>query len=172
MKRTRFDPRPTTGLVREALFDILNPIPSDFSFLDLFAGTGAVGLAALQAGASTVAFVERSARNIRLIEKGIEKNRFAEDRWSCFRMDALRFIPLCYNKDRRFDCIFLDPPYESGAAQKALTQLARRPLWKPKGRVILETSTRAQAASPTEWGKPKEYRYGETRLLIWRHDEK
>ncbi|MBN2395899.1 MAG: 16S rRNA (guanine(966)-N(2))-methyltransferase RsmD [Candidatus Atribacteria bacterium] len=102
--------RPTPSIVREAVFDILGARVIDSEFLDLFAGTGAVGFEAFSRGARWVTFVELNKKSIELIKKNMEIINHRE----CFHLIKSHYIQAIEqlkNDQQKFDIIFLDPPY-------------------------------------------------------------
>lgn len=113
--------RPTQDNVRKALFDILADIEG-LSFLELFAGSGAVGLEALSAGAQEVVFVEKDRQAVMAIRDNIEglgaKRLLREP--IVLQKDAFKAIPDFFREKRVFDIIFLDPPYYQELAKKTL----------------------------------------------------
>ncbi len=134
--------RPTSDKVREAVFNIL---PKDFGerfkqVLDLFAGTGAMGIEALSRGAKEATFVDSDVLAASLIEKNIMLCRpgaaFFVKRDS---LDAIRHLS---GKGKVFDLIFIDPPYEAGLAEKVLREIDERGILSPNGVVVAEASKR------------------------------
>ncbi len=108
--RASADTRPTSDLVRESLFNILGELVQDRLVVDLFAGTGAVGLEALSRGASRVTFVERNRENVGLIHRNIASLRY-EGRARVRHADAYRWARSLRPLDDRPIVVFLDPPY-------------------------------------------------------------
>ena len=104
--------RPTSGIVLQALFNILGP-PGGRSFLDLFAGTGRVGKEALSRGFSPVVLVEISNRYAGTIERSI-----ASQNGEVLRMDIRRALPFLLSGHKSFDVIFADPPYGTGWVER------------------------------------------------------
>ena len=100
--------RPTTGRLREALFDICQPFIEDATVLDLFAGTGAVGLEALSRGARSATFVEMDRSVVRCLQKNIKDLDF-ENAATVLCGDAFKVVP---QLGQSFDIIYVDPPYE------------------------------------------------------------
>lgn len=135
------DIRPTADRLRETLFDILtagNPQAlTNTVWLDLFAGTGAVGIEALSRGAKAVYFVESAKHACDLIAKNLES--LQADGAEVMRQDALHAIRQLDSKGVQFDFVFLDPPYRlEQAYEQTLTELANSRLVKPGGIVITE----------------------------------
>ena len=130
------DLRPTSNRVREALYDILGPAIVGGRVLDLFAGTGAVGLEALSRGAAACLFIESASAAAALIRANLKSCRF-EDRgeiWTGSLPKALDRL-----EDRPgFDFIFLDPPYDGGLGFEVLERLGSGTLLAPGGRVAFE----------------------------------
>ena len=120
--------RPTSNLVRKAIFDILGQDLEGEDVLELFAGSGALGLEALSYGASRVTFVEKDEKcleviktNIGLLNKGKKSDEFVPCEVSA--LDAFAAVKLFAEKGRKFNIVLLDPPYERGLGKKALKHL-------------------------------------------------
>ncbi|MFH1386928.1 MAG: 16S rRNA (guanine(966)-N(2))-methyltransferase RsmD [bacterium] len=159
--------RPLTDFARSALFNILAEKNVEARFLDIFAGTGAVGLEALSRGAKIAIFVELSRPAVKLIRENIELTGF-HDRAEVFAVDAVRAIDILGGKGAQFDIIFLGAPYESPALEKAAKRLAELNVLAPKGVVIAEH--RRQHKIDESFGKLKKFRdarYGETVLSFY-----
>ncbi len=103
--------RPTSDKVREALFNILGPRAAGAAVLDLFAGSGSLGLEALSRGAKRATFVEKDRRALAVIRQNVEKLNF-EDRARLERFDVLSGSARLRRLDGPFDIVFLDPPYQ------------------------------------------------------------
>ncbi|MGQ0621501.1 MAG: 16S rRNA (guanine(966)-N(2))-methyltransferase RsmD [Panacagrimonas sp.] len=145
--------RPTPDRVRQTLFDWLAPRIEGASVLDLFAGSGALGLEALSRGAAQARFVELGAAQAESIRATLRKLG-AQDRAVVDRTDALRWLGNSARGDV-FDCVFLDPPYSSGLLEPVLAALPAR--LKPDNRIYLEWPEAARPALPAgyEWLKEK-----------------
>jgi 16S rRNA (guanine966-N2)-methyltransferase len=105
-----FDTRPTSDKHKETLFNILNPYLADADFLDLFAGSGAIGIEALSRGAKYAAFVEDNRAALDCIRINLQNTRL-EKQAEVFAMSALEAIRALEIKGKVFDIIFMDPPY-------------------------------------------------------------
>lgn len=140
--------RPTQDKVRKALFDTLGSVVVDSSFLELFAGSGAVGIEALSNGAREAVFVEKDKRCCKIIEGNLEqlglisKERAKGKDISIFAVDALKSIEIFYRKNKKFDIIFLDPPYYGDLARKTLQKVSACDILAPRGLVIVEHNKR------------------------------
>ena len=133
--------RPTTDKVREAIFNIL---PRPFTFknvLDLFAGTGAVGIEALSRGAETVTFVDNDPKAVKIIRKNLETCGFS-DMASIINMDIQPSLTLLNKKGEQFDLIFIDPPYHASLTGTALHCIEERGLLNKTGILVVESSKR------------------------------
>lgn len=129
--------RPTPDRVREALFNILGSCIEGAVVLDLFAGTGAIGLEALSRGAHAVVWVERHDAACRLIEKNLRLCALPQHA-SVRRTDVLQALPALKAAAQRFDLIFLDPPYQSSLIEDTLLQLGDGVLLTADGQVVAE----------------------------------
>ena len=101
--------RPTSDRLRETLFNVIAPIIEGARFLDLCAGSGAVGIEALSRGASHVTFVDRSRRMCKLIEANVELCRIPEERFEIYYSEANEFLR---SGETSWDIVFFDPPYK------------------------------------------------------------
>ncbi len=157
--------RPTTDRVRENMFNILTggahgDVISGAYVLDLFAGTGALGLEALSRGAERVCFVDNGTAAFKLLSKNIARLRAAE-MTSVLKKDATALLP---NPYKPFDLVFLDPPYGSELGRAALI-CAREGGWLAKEALIIwEDSTQQDA--PQSFDQVDARRYGDTWLTI------
>ncbi|HOK80492.1 MAG TPA: 16S rRNA (guanine(966)-N(2))-methyltransferase RsmD [bacterium] len=102
--------RPTRGIVKKAIFDMLAPYISHSRILELFAGTGAIGFEALSRGAESVVFVDNNVRSIKLLEKNC-KFLDVKERVRIVKTDAQHALTKFQKKHMKFDMIFADPPY-------------------------------------------------------------
>lgn len=107
-----YETRPTTDKIKETLFNILNPYLADIDFLDLFSGSGAIGIEALSRGAKYAAFVENNRAALECIKLNL-KNTKLETQAEIFPMDALEAIRALEIKGKVFDIVFMDPPYNN-----------------------------------------------------------
>ncbi len=133
--------RPTLAVMRKAVFDILQTDVEDVHFLDLYAGSGAMGLEALSRGASHATFVESNRNAFRCIE---ENTRLLEvqDRCTLMSYDVQLALKKCAKENLRFDIVYADPPYLPGAKLRLLEELLlffdTHPILNPGGRIFLE----------------------------------
>ena len=166
-KTQRKNLRPTSNKVREALFNILREKTFNSVFLDLYAGTGAVGIAALKEGASKVVFVESVRSYACEIEALFEKVDFAGEA-SIITKKALPFIDWAEAGGLSFDIIFLDPPYHTDEIISALTVIGKSRILANDGIVIAEHFVKKLLPdSFNTLSKIKDYNYGDTVLSFY-----
>lgn len=159
--------RPTTGKVREALFDILRGQVEKSRFLDLYAGTGAVGITALKEGASEVYFVEESKSYARHISNSVKKFRFSE-KVRIISKKVLSFIDWAELNQLTFDIIFLDPPYQTDEILHTLSAIGLSDILESGGIVIAEHFTKKGLPEKFDkLQKVKDYYYGDTVLSFY-----
>lgn len=115
------DTRPTTDRVKETLFNILQPELLNCRFLDLFSGSGAIGIEALSRGAEYAVFVEKNPKACTCIKENLAFTKLAEG-GKLLNMDVLQALRSLENKGA-FDCVFMDPPYEQELERQVLTYL-------------------------------------------------
>jgi|WetSurMetagenome_2_1015567.scaffolds.fasta_scaffold14218_2 16S rRNA (guanine966-N2)-methyltransferase len=156
--------RPTTDRVKKSLFDILHPVAGK-SFLDLFAGSGNVGLEALSRGVRFSTFVERDVLLVKGIQMGITQLGFKE-RSQVINADAERGLKYLVHRGVCFDILFADPPYEEDLACKALRWLEKENVMSENGIIVLQHSVREKLEESLvqEFTIADQRRYGDTML--------
>jgi len=132
------DTRPTTDRIKETLFNMIAPYIADCSFLDLFAGSGAIGIEALSRGAKNVVFVEQSKIAAECIKENLKFTRL-EDGARVMATDVLTALKRLEGI-HKFDYIFMDPPYEKELEKRALEYLKDSKLLAKDGIIIVEGS--------------------------------
>lgn len=145
--------RPTQNIARKALFDLLGQDLKGVEFLDLFAGSGAVGLEAFSRGARRIVFVEKVPKIAELIEEnlrlldasfGVPRQSFYE----VLNMDAFAAIKLLARQEKKFDIVFSDPPYGAGLAKKTLNLFLAYDIFNPNCTVIIQHEKREILPEP------------------------
>jgi len=158
--------RPTAGRVKSALFNILAPRIAGARVLDLYAGTGMVGIEALSRGAEHVTFVESNIASCRVVKTNLERCGYA--RASTVRaIAASRFLQ---QPHRPYDIVFVDPPYHGGEDGNVLPLLGRGAIIAANGVVVIEHFHKVQL--PVQVGRLvfiKSYRHGDTLLSLYQH---
>lgn len=131
--------RPTSDRVKESLFSIVQPFLREARILDLFAGTGNLGLEALSRGAANALFVDRSPECVRIIRDNAAFTALLP-RAEIWRAPALDALARCVREGRQFDILFCDPPYNQGWPAQVLRFVDEHPALLPEGLLILEHS--------------------------------
>ena len=164
--------RPVMDRVKTALFDILAPQIAGVRFLDLFAGTGGVGIEALSRGAASATFVELSQEMVGLVRENLAITGLSAQA-ETVRADAFRFLESAHAAQRHYDIVYVAPPQYQGLAARAIAALDAAPLTDPGGLVIAQVHPRErdtldtltlQRLEPTD-----ERRYGSTLLIFYEH---
>ena len=133
------DTRPTTDRIKETLFNILqNDIPGCI-FMDLFSGSGAIGIEALSRGAELAVMIEKNPKAAACIRENLEHTRLA-DRAVVMERDVLEGLRRLEGRNYRFDIIFMDPPYGQGLERQVLAYLAGSPMATADTLVIIEAA--------------------------------
>jgi 16S rRNA (guanine966-N2)-methyltransferase len=154
--------RPTSAKVREALFAILSKRVQGARVLDLFAGSGALGLEAMSRGAASVVFVDNDAVAAMTIRRNAVRVLQAEDNWRIMPMPVMRALRILRGT---FDVVLLDPPYERGAADE-LRLLMQKALLAPDGIAVVEHPSASIADLPDSMRVWKKAKYGDTALTF------
>jgi 16S rRNA (guanine966-N2)-methyltransferase len=158
--------RPITDRVKETLFAILGGRVIDARVIDLYAGSGAIGIEALSRGASRALFVDSAPGAVKTITENLRRSRLAR-RGEVRRMDALRAVLL---KPGQFDLVFLDPPYriEPRALQAVLAAIRATGTAAPEGRVVLTRSSKSYSpVIPLDWLVERRLSYGDAVLVVF-----
>jgi 16S rRNA (guanine966-N2)-methyltransferase len=159
--------RPTSDRVREAIFSILGPSVLAARVLDLFAGTGALGLEALSRGALEAVFIDQSLEAVRLIRSNIA-SLGVQERVRVIHGSVNQAIQRLAGEGKTFDLIFMDPPYGKGAVQKTLSLLGH--VARSGTLVVAEHDVRDVLPLPLteqEWSKIQERKYGDTAVSFY-----
>jgi 16S rRNA (guanine(966)-N(2))-methyltransferase RsmD len=155
---------PTKNMVREALFSILGRKVSNAIVLDLFAGSGALGLEALSRGANKVYFSDHHSEPIKIIGKNVESLK-EKDNVEVHLCDYSEMIDYLERNSVLLDIVFVDPPYASRYYEAVITRLQNSKIVQ-KGTVIAIESKDEIATSLYQGFQSRHYRYGQTHLLI------
>ena len=161
--------RPTSSKVREALFDILRDRIIGRSFVDLYAGTGTVGLEALSRGADRAIFVEPDEFRVTAIKKHAEEFGFQKEKVLVFRCRALEFLKRASSERKSFDIFFVDPPYYSEEIDRILPFLGEKRILNEGGTVVAEHFFKKKVPEAAgDLRIYRNYRYGDTVLTLYR----
>ena len=159
--------RPLTDGTREALFNILQPYIEGKDFLDLFAGTGAVGIEALSRGARLAIFVEMDKRVAQMIRENLATTGFTE-RGEIYTIAVDRALKLLHRQNALFDFVFLGPPYATQLAEETLKELVVAPVLRPGATIVAEHTKRVELSD--EYGslhRTRQKEYGDTVLSFY-----
>lgn len=157
--------RPTTDRVKEGLFSAIQFDIEGRKVLDLFAGTGQLGIECLSRGAAGCAFVDLRKDAVALARENVEHCGFS-DRARVAQGDALAFVTGCRDK---FDLVFLDPPYASGLLDQALALIAKIDIVTENGIIVCESAVdQVLPELDAPYEKGREYRYGKIKVTLYR----
>lgn len=164
--------RPTAERVREALFDILGPAVAGMRVLDLYAGTGAVGLEALSRGAARAVFVEKDRDALRALRQNLAALRVSRMAARVVAGDAVGVVGGLRRDEAPFDLAFLDPPYGLPVVPRVLDALVLGRVLAPGARVIVQHFAKDAVVAPPGLGAGRApRRFGETALTFLVADE-
>lgn len=153
-----YDIRPTTDNVKESLFNIIQFDVEGRKVLDLFAGTGQLGIECLSRGADSVVFVDESREAVNIVKDNLKTCGLSA---SVLQMDALSYLRGC----GKFDLIFVDPPYDSNMYEEVLKIINSVDILSDGGIIICEARRERQLPEMTEpYRKLREYHYGKVKL--------
>lgn len=160
------DVRPTTERIKEAIFSIIQFQIQERTFLDLFAGSGQMGIEAISRGAKCAYFVDNSKKSLDVVRKNLKTVKF-EQSAKVFAMDFQSFLSM---NTTAFDIAFLDPPYSTGVLQQALPLVAEH--MNETGVIIAENPLNEQiSANYGNFVLDREYRYGKIKISTFRHKD-
>ena len=157
--------RPTTDRVKEALFSVIQFDVPTATILDLFGGTGQLGIEALSRGAKRAVFVDESDKACRLIRENLKRTRM-EQEGTVVRSDYLAYLSRCSEK---FDIIFLDPPYAEVFLENALKRITEIDILQSGGIIVAERPLDKDLPYEFEgYTRSKDYKYGNTLITLYR----
>lgn len=163
--------RPTLDRVKEPLFSIIQMHVKDARVLDLFAGSGALGLEALSRGAKSTVFTDISEKAINVINQNIQKIKL-EDNAVILNQSYKETLKQMSSQNQQFDIIFLDPPYASGLLQNAMQEISDYKLLAENGIIVVETDMESELQKIQNIGfHIKDIRkYGRVMLMFLEHN--
>ena len=154
------DTRPTADRVKEAVFSIIQGHFPCGNVLDLFAGSGGLGIEALSRGARYADFVDSNRNAINVVKQNLTKTKFTNSA-SLHNVCAEKFL---HTTDKKYDIIFLDPPYHQGLCDIAIDIIGERKLLTDSGIIVCETAAEEEVSA--QYSENKCYKYGSTKILI------
>ena len=160
-----YDVRPTTDNVKESVFNILQFDIEGRRVLDLFAGTGQLGIECMSRGASEVVFVDKSRDSLNIVRDNLKTCGFKAP---VVQEDAVSYLKHCGT----FDVIFVDPPYDSGLYEPVLDTISRLDILSNGGIIVCETRRENQLPEmKTPYRKRREYTYGKVKICIYTKEQ-
>ena len=159
--------RPTTDKVKESVFNIVQFDIEGRQVLDLFGGTGQMGIEALSRGAAHCTFVDLRKEAAAVIRENLAHTGLAEQA-KVIQGDYLAFLTGCRD---RFDLVFLDPPYNTGMLEKALETITKIDNVTENGIIVCESAVEAALPElPAPYRKGRDYRYGKIKITLYHRD--
>lgn len=162
--------RPTSDRVKESIFNIISKKIYASKVLDLFSGTGNLGLESLSRGAEACTFVEKNRDTYKILAYNIENLKFTPNS-ETYRLDSFEVLETLGKNKRKYDIIFLDPPYSMGMVEKAIKRISELGILERDGIIISECDEKESI--PEKILSIKIYRtekYGRTKIHFW-HEE-
>ena len=159
-----YDIRPTTDNVKESVFNIIQFDIEGRRVLDLFAGTGQLGIECLSRGAAEAVFIDENTAAVKIVKENLKTCGFTA---AVLQQDALSYLRHC----GRFDLIFVDPPYDSGLYESVLETINSVDILSDGGIILCESrweKTLPDMRAP--YRKKKEYNYGRVKLTVYIKD--
>lgn len=159
--------RPTADRVKEALFSVINFDIPGADVLDLFGGTGQLGIEALSRGAQRAVFVDEGEKACALMKENLRRTKL-EQQGRVVRSDYMSFLRGCRDK---FDLIFLDPPYAEVFLENALKCITEIDILRSGGIIVCERPLDKELLlQSTGYSRSKDYKYGKTLITLYRKD--
>lgn len=165
--------RPTLDRVKESLFNIIQDEIQDTNILDLFSGSGAIGIEFLSRGAKKAYMCDKSPEAIKMIRKNLEKTKLLENA-KLINKDYKKCLEEITKENIKFDIVFLDPPYEADLATDASEKIIQLGLLKKQGIIIIETDQESREKSKMQSLGIEIYdlrKYGRVSLIFLRRKE-
>ena len=159
-----FDVRPTTDRVKESIFNLIQNHVPNANVLDMFGGSGALSFEALSRGAEFAVILDSDKRSVELIRKNMRDLRF-DDVCEVREMSCFDYVRTC---GKKFDLIFLDPPYNKGFIEPALTAISENELLSESGIVLLESDNTDFKNEFPGLLMEKQRRYGRTFVTVYK----
>ncbi|MED4127405.1 MULTISPECIES: 16S rRNA (guanine(966)-N(2))-methyltransferase RsmD [Shouchella] len=160
--------RPTTDKVKESIFNMIGPYFDGGQVLDLFAGSGALGIEALSRGMDRCIFIEAQHPAIQTIRQNLSHTKLSE-RASVFKNDSLRGLQVLIGKGETFQLLLIDPPYAKAELyiKEALAKIDESSVLEEGGLIVCETASSSELASFSSLQIIRTEQYGETKITIY-----
>ncbi|WP_058486338.1 16S rRNA (guanine(966)-N(2))-methyltransferase RsmD [Defluviitalea phaphyphila] len=157
--------RPTTDRIKESLFNIISPDLYECSFLDLYSGTGAIGIEALSRGAKKAVFIDKSPICKKIIKENLLHTKLI-DKAVIYQLNVNLGLDILKKNNEIFDIIFMDPPYSLDIITETLNNIAEYGILDKKGYVIIEHSSKKDIQIPDNFLLWKEKKYKTTKITF------
>ncbi|WP_275589334.1 MULTISPECIES: 16S rRNA (guanine(966)-N(2))-methyltransferase RsmD [unclassified Mammaliicoccus] len=155
--------RPTTDKVKESIFNSLQDV--DGLGLDLFAGSGGLGIEALSRGLNKVIFVDGNFKATKMIKENLDLLKIPSSEYEVYKNDAIRALKALNKREIRFDYIFLDPPYNKDLINKSLEKIEEFNLLSANGTIVCEFD-KSENINTRQFEIFKKYEYGLTHVML------
>lgn len=163
--------RPTSDRVKESMFNILTYKYSFDNVLDLFAGSGNLGLEAISRGAKKCIFIEQDKNSYNVLLENIKSLKF-DAQSETYKQDAFLALDLLMKRNMKFDLIFLDPPYGKGLIEKSIQKISQNNLLSDKGVIVSEQDEKDIVPEKIDdIVKVRQEKYGRTIISFWVKEE-
>lgn len=160
--------RPTTDKIKESIFNIVGPYFNGGDALDLFAGSGGLGIEALSRGIDKVTFIDNNYLSIKTIKENID-NLKIEDYSKVIKSDAFKILPVLANNGDKFDLVFLDPPYKGQKINEIITFIEDHEILNEDGIIVAECNKEDELIEDyKELLMTKSVIYGITKITIYK----
>lgn len=161
------DTRPTTSRVKEGLFNVVQFDIEGRRVLDLFAGTGQLGIEALSRGAAFCDFVDSNPAAVKIVKENLSSAGFSAQQAQVHQQDFTAF--LSRRRPEGYGLVFLDPPYAASSLERALELIAEIDIVSENGIIVCESTLEKELPDlSSPYRKGKEYRYGKIKLTLYR----
>jgi 16S rRNA (guanine966-N2)-methyltransferase len=152
--------RPTTDKVKESMFNVIGPYFEGGLALDLFAGTGGLGIESLSRGMDKCVFIEQNIKALQTVRENVQALGIGRDRAEIYKNDAKKALEVLAGRNLRFDLVFLDPPYHlTGLYEEVITKMLEQNLLADHAYIVAEHSTDFNL--PDEFGSAKRWRHAQ-----------
>ncbi|RKN86569.1 16S rRNA (guanine(966)-N(2))-methyltransferase RsmD [Paenibacillus ginsengarvi] len=162
--------RPTTDKVKEAIFSMIGPYFAGGSVLDLFAGTGGLGIEALSRGMDAAVFIDADKKSVEVVHANLQAARL-ESKAEVYRNDAIRALKVLGKRGTKFDLVFLDPPYKMTAIAEMIQTMLELGLLADDATVVIEhDASNVWEESIGDLFRKKHVEYGETAVSVYKRE--
>jgi 16S rRNA (guanine966-N2)-methyltransferase len=162
--------RPTSDRVKESVFNIIQGHIPDAKILDLFAGTGNLGLEAISRGAESCVFIEQDRNTYKVLTQNIKSLGF-ESQTEAYNQEALAAVSILSKRGKKFDVIFLDPPYGRGLIKEAIQAISKMEIGEENSIIISEYDFSDEIPETIGiYNKFRTEKYGRTKVSFWRKE--